>query len=98
MLLVEGCPCGLLEYLNFDPPDILFSPLVEDGAEECSPGFSRHGDGADAAFCVRLRLHHGQEGYVLGVDLLEESVDLEGGLGVMRVHHAEDVGVDSVLL
>ncbi len=98
MFLVEGRSGGLFEYLHSDPPDILVPPLVEDGAEESSPGFGRHADGAAAALGVRLRLDQGQEGYVLGVDLLEESVDPEGGSDVMRVYHAQDIGVDSVHL
>ncbi len=98
MFLVEGGPGGLFEYLNFDPPDILVPPLVKDGAEKCSPGFSWHADVTDAAFGARLRLDHRQKGYVLGIDLLEESVDLEGELDVMRIHHTQDIGINSVLL
>ncbi len=98
MLLVEGCSDGLFEYLHFDPPDIVVSPLVEDGAEKYSPSFSRNAMVADAAFSVRLRLNHRQKGYLLGIDLLEELVDLEGELDVMRVHHAQDIGINSVLL
>ncbi|MBA7708951.1 hypothetical protein ES703_117856 [subsurface metagenome] len=98
MLLVESCSGSLFEYLHFNLPDILVSPLVEYGTEKYSPSFSRHGDVAYAAFGVRLRLDHRQKAYVLGVDLLEESVDFGGVLDILRIHHTQDIGINSVLL
>ena len=97
MLLPEGRSGRLLEYLHFDPLDILALPLVEDGAEEIAPSFSRHSAVADAALFVWLRLDQGQKAHVLGVDLLEEPVDLGGMLDVLCMHHAQDIARDPVL-
>jgi hypothetical protein len=78
MLLAESRSGRLLEYLHFDPLDVLALPLVEDGAEKIAPSFSRHGTVADTTLLVRLPLDQGQKTYVLNVDLLEEPVDLGG--------------------
>jgi hypothetical protein len=43
MLLPEGSSGGLLEYLHFNPSNILIHPLIKDGAEENTQSFSRHG-------------------------------------------------------
>ncbi len=97
MLLSEGSSGRLLEYLHFDPLDILGQPLVEDGAEKIAQSFSRHRAGANAALFVWLRLDQGQKLHVLGLDLLEEPVNLGGVLDVACMHHAQDVARDSVL-
>ena len=56
MLLPEGSPGRLLEYLNFEPSDILALPLVEDGAEEIPPRFGRHSALAQAEILVVVRM------------------------------------------
>ncbi|GAH08931.1 unnamed protein product, partial [marine sediment metagenome] len=73
MLLIKGCSCGLFYYLYFELPDILISPLVEDGAKKYSPSFSRHTDVADAFFGVWLWLDQREKTYVFGIDSLEKS-------------------------
>jgi hypothetical protein len=88
MLLPEGSSGRLLENLHFDPLDILGLPLVEDGAEKTPQGFSRHSAAADPTVFTWLRLNQGQKGHVLGVDVLEESVNLGRLLDVLRMHHA----------
>jgi hypothetical protein len=87
MVLIKGRSGSFLEYLHFDPPDIMAYPLVEDSAEKRTPGFSRHGAAAYAAFDIRVRLDQRQKGYVLGIDLFEKSVDLGRVPDVMCIHH-----------
>ena len=97
MLLSEGSSGRLLEYLHFDPLDILAHPLVEDGAEKIAQSFSRHSTVANAALFVWLRLDQGQKLHVLGLDLLEEPVNLGGVLDVLCMDHAQYIARDSVL-
>ncbi len=61
MLLSEGSSGRLLEYLHFEPLDILVLPLIEDGAEKMAPSFSRHSAVANAALFVWLRLDQRQK-------------------------------------
>jgi hypothetical protein len=58
MILPECCPSGLLEYLNFDSPNVFAHPFIENGAQKSAPGISRNGKWADAVFAIRLRLNH----------------------------------------
>ena len=97
MLLPEGGSDCLLEYLHFDPLDILGHPLVEDGAEKIAQSFSRHSAVANAALSVWSGLNQGQKLHVLGLDLLEEPVNLGGVLDVLCMHHAQYIARDSVL-
>ncbi len=60
-------------------------------------GFSRHSAVANAALSVWLRLDQGQKANVLGVDLLEEPVNLGGMLDVLCMHHAQYIARDPVL-
>ena len=97
MLLPEGSSGHLFEYLHFDSLDIPQLPLVEEGAEEMAPGFSRNRAVADASLCIRLRLDQGQKPQVLGADLLEKPVNRNGMPDVLCIHHAEDIDRDPVL-
>jgi hypothetical protein len=97
VLLTESSSGGLLEYLHFDPLDILAFPLVEDGAEKIAQSFSRYSAVANAALSVWLRLDQGQKANVWGLDLLEEPVDLGGMLDVLCMHHAQYIARDLVL-
>jgi len=97
MLLSEGSSGRLLEYLHFDPLDILAHPLVEDGAEKIAQSFSRHSAVANAALFVWLRLDQGEKLHVLGPDLLEEPVNLGWVLDVLCMYHAQYIARDSVL-
>jgi hypothetical protein len=97
VLLTEGSSGGLLEYLHFDPLDILAFPLVEDGAEKVAQSFSRHSAMGNAALFVWVRLDKGQKAHVLGVDLLEEPVHMGGMLDVLCMHHAQYIALDPVL-
>ncbi|MBA7671031.1 hypothetical protein ES703_79182 [subsurface metagenome] len=98
MLLFERRPGSLLEYLHFDLSDILVSPLIKNGAEKSTPSLSRHGELTHAAFGARLRFNHRQEGHIGGFNLLEESVDLDGVLDIVRIHHTQDIGLNLMLL
>ena len=91
-----GRPRGFFEDLDDDPPDVVPDPFVEDRAEEAAEGLGRHRTLAHAAGSARPRLHQGYEAEVLGPDLLEEVIDLERVLHVLRVHHAEQVHGDLV--
>jgi aromatic ring-cleaving dioxygenase len=97
MLLPESSSGRLLEYLHFDPLDILVHPLIEDGAEKIAQSLSRHSAMANAALFVWLRLNQGQKLQVLGFDLLEEPVNLDGVLDVLCMHHAKYIARDLVL-
>ncbi len=83
MLLLKGCSCSLLENLHFDSPDIPVYPLVEDSAEKNPQGFRRNGALAYATFDAWLRFDQRQKANILRFDLLEESVNLGGGLDVI---------------
>ena len=80
--------------LHDDPPDVLPHPLVEDGAQEDAERFSRHGARAHAALGSRLLLHKRDEADVLGVDLLEETVHLEGMPDVLGMHDTQEIDRD----
>jgi hypothetical protein len=97
MLLPESSSGRLFEYLHFDSLDILALPLVKDGAEKIAQSFSRYSTVADAALPLWLRLDQGQKANVWGLDLLEESVDLDGMLDVLCMHHAQYIARDLVL-
>ena len=51
MVLSVGWPCGLLEHLHDDAPNIVPYPLVKDGAEKRAKRRSWHGARAHAALC-----------------------------------------------
>jgi hypothetical protein len=97
MLLPEGSSGCFLEDLYFDPLDILAYPLIENGAEKIAQSFSRHSAVAHPALLVWLRLNEGQKLQGLGFGLLEEPVNLDGILDVLRMHHAKDIARDLVL-
>jgi hypothetical protein len=83
MLLPKGCSGSLLENLHFNPPDILVYPFIKDSAEKHAPRFCRHSALAYAAVSGWLRFDQRQKGYVLGFDLLEEPVNLDGVLDII---------------
>ncbi len=97
MLLPEGSSSRLLENLHLDPLDILRHPLVEDGAEKIAQSFSWHSAVANATLSVWLGLDQGQKLHVLGLDLLEEPVNLDGVLDVPCMHHTQYIARDLVL-
>ena len=49
-------------------------PLVKNGTEKVSPGFSRDSTVANAAINIRLLLNEGQKTQVLCLDFLEKTV------------------------
>jgi hypothetical protein len=98
MLLPKGRPGSLLKDLYFDPADILAHPLVKDGTEKSAKRFRRHSAAADAASGVGLWLDQGQKSYVLGSELLEEPVHLERITDIVRMHRAEYLGWNLMLL
>ena len=94
MVQAVGRPRGFLEDLDDDPPDVLPHPLVEDRAQEVAEGFRRHGALAHAARRGRLRLDQGDEAEVLGLDLLEEAIDVERVPDVLRMDDTEKIDGD----
>ena len=76
MLLPKGRSGSLLEYLHLDLPDIMKLPLVKNGTEKVSPGFSCHSTVAYATISIRLLLNEGQKTQVLCLDFLEKTVYL----------------------
>jgi len=97
MLLPERYSGGLLENLHLDPPNVPAHPFIEDGTEKTAPGISRHCEWANVIFSLRLRLDHGQKAHVWSFDLLEELVHLKGMPDIVRIDHAQDIGIDAVL-
>src|SRR6266849_2068347 len=87
----------LLEHLHDDPPDVLPDPLVKNGAEKRAKRLSWHRARAHPTFCRRLPLDERNKANVLGFDLLEEAVHLEGVLDILRMHDAQDIDRDFVL-
>ena len=83
MLLAEGSSGGLIEYLHFDPLDIVAHPLVENGAEKIAQTFSRHSAGANATLLIWFGLDQGQKNQVWGFDALEEPVKLGGIFNIL---------------
>ena len=97
MVQTVGRSGSLLEDLHDDPPDVLMNPFVKNGAEEGAEGFRRYGAGAHAAPGGRLRLDEGNEAKILGLDLLEEAVDVEGVLDVLRMDNTEKIDGELML-
>ena len=94
-MAVRG-PHRLLEDLHDDPPDVLPHPLAEDGAKEGAERFRRRGSLAHAARESRLLLHERDEADVLGFDLLEEAVHLEGMPDILGMHDTQKIDRDLV--
>jgi hypothetical protein len=94
MLLIESYAGSLFEDVDFNRPDIVVYPFIEDGAEKCSPRLSWNAGLVYAAFCVRLRLNQRQKVDVFCIDPLEESIDLKEKLDIMCVHHTEDICIE----
>ena len=97
MFLAERRPCGLLENLHLDPPDILAYPFIEDGTEKITPGLRRNSEGANAGFGIGLRLDHRQKAYIGSFDLLEEPVHFKGVPDIIGINHAQDIGINAML-
>src|SRR5262249_38532521 len=84
----------LLEHLHDNAPDVLPHPLVKDGTQKRAKRLSRHRARAHTALHM---LNEGNEAEILGFDLLEKTVHLEGMLNILRMHHAQEVNRDFVL-
>ena len=97
MVLSVGRACRLLEHLHDDPPDVLPYPLIKDGTEKRAKRLRRHGARAHAACRSWLPLDKGNKADVLGLDLLEKAVHLQGILDILRMHDAQDIDRDFML-
>ena len=89
MRLPKGRPGSLFEYLYLDPADILAHPLIKNGTEKQSKRFRWHGALADAALGIWLWLDEGKKSDVLGLELLEKPVHLEGMPDVVCIDHTK---------
>src|SRR5436305_10917579 len=87
----------LLEHLHDDTPDVLPHPLVKDGAEKSAKRLRWHRTRAHAAGHCRLPLNEGNKTNVLGFDLLEKTVHLQGLLDILRMHDTQNIDRDFVL-
>src|SRR5262249_26867882 len=97
MVLSVSWPCSLLEHLHDDPPDVLSYPLVKDGTEKRAKRLSRHRARAHTACRSWLPLDERNKAEVLGLNLLEKAVHLEGVLDILGMHHAQEIDRDFVL-
>src|SRR5262245_17224598 len=97
MILSVGRACGLLEHLHDDAPDVLPYPLIKDGTEKRTKRLSRHRTRAHTTFRSWLPLDERNKAEVLGFDLLEKAIHLEGILDILRVHHTQEIDRDFML-
>ena len=97
MFLPESSSSCLLEDLHFDPLDILLHPLIEDGAEKIAESVSGYCAVANAPLFCRLWFNEWKKLHIASLELFEEPVNLGGMLYVLCMHHAQDVGQNSVL-
>src|SRR5262249_10055348 len=97
MVLSVGWSRCLFEHLYDDTPDIVPYPLIKDGTQKCAKRLSRHRARAHTACCHGLPLDERNKAEVLGFDLFEKAVHLEGMLDILRMHHAEDIDRDLML-
>src|SRR5262245_50269925 len=97
MVLSVSWARRLLEHLHDDTPDVLPYPLIKDGTEKCAKRLSRHRARANTVLCHWLPLDERNKAEVLGFDLFEKAVHLEGILDILGVHHAQEIDRDFVL-
>src|SRR5262249_16750259 len=94
MVLSVGRSRRLLEHLHDDAPDVLSYPLVKDGAQKRAERLGRHGALAHPAWHM---LDEWNKAEVLGFDLLEEAIHLQGVLDILRMHDAQEIDRNFVL-
>jgi len=98
VFLAQSSSGHLFKDLNVNLLDILGHPLVEDRAEEIAESFSGNAEGTDTSLSFWLWFNERQKLHIASLKLFEELVNLGGMPDVLCMHHAQDVGWDSVLL